>query len=65
MSYEIGKALKIKKSGRKISKAEKQLEKSKAKNKKSTDISSEIHKELNIIFEKNPHLNVLLEVFNK
>ena len=37
MSYEIGKALKIKKSGRKISKAEKQLEKSKAKNKKSTD----------------------------
>lgn len=65
MSYEIGKALKRKKSGKKFLKAEKQLAKSKAKNKKSIDISNEIHKELNIIFEKNPHLNSLLEVFNK
>jgi|APSaa5957512535_1039671.scaffolds.fasta_scaffold33815_9 hypothetical protein len=52
MSYEIGKALKRKKSGKKISKSEKQLAKSKAKN-KNIDLHKLLLKEL-----KNMNWNI-------
>ena len=53
MSYEIGKALKMKKSGKKISKSEKQLEKSKGLKKLNLD------KVIIKLIEKNPQLEVL------
>ena len=53
MSYEIGKALKMKKSGKKISKSEKQLEKSTGLKKLNLD------KLIIKLIEKNPQLEVL------
>ena len=53
MSYEIGKVLKMKKSGRKISKAEKQLTQSRVKNKKDIDLHKLLLKEL-----KNMNWNI-------
>ena len=53
MSYEIGKALKMKKSGKKISKSEKQLKKSTGLKKLNLD------KVIIKLIEKNPQLEVL------